>query len=230
MLTIDILTLFPEMFEGPFDASIIKRARENKLVDINLHNLRDWATDKYKSVDDRPYGGGPGMVMRVDIIDRALSTLKSKQNKSIIDHQSLTILLSAKGRTFNQKRAQEFSKLDHLILVAGHYEGVDERVAKYFVDEEISIGNYVLSGGEIPIMAIVDATVRLIPEALGNPDSLNEESHSSMKIENSKIENFLEYPQYTRPEIYKGKKVPKVLFSGNHKEIKKWKDKNSKKD
>ena len=242
------------MFEGPFSESIIKRAQEKDLVEINIHNLRNWATDKHKTVDDRPYGGGAGMVMRVDVIDRALKELRnegdilqkvrspqlaklrrddktglkslpasSKSRKSTINHQLSTILLSAKGKLFDQKTAYEYSELDHLILVAGHYEGVDERIAKHLVDEEISIGNYVLTGGEIPAMVITDAVVRLIPGVL-NPESLAEESHSPFTIHHSPFTN-VEYPQYTRPENYKGWKVPEVLLSGNHKEIEKWRKK-----
>ncbi|OGM27092.1 tRNA (guanosine(37)-N1)-methyltransferase TrmD [Candidatus Woesebacteria bacterium RIFCSPLOWO2_01_FULL_39_61] len=216
-MKIDILTLFPDMFSGPFATSMLKKAQDNGLVEISIHDLRNWATDKHKTVDGRPYGGGAGMILRVDIIDRALKTLKSK----IINRKSKIILLSAKGKTFNQERAQEFSKLDNLILIAGHYEGVDERVAEHLVDEEISIGDYILTGGEIPAMVIVDAVVRLIPGVL-NPNSLIDESYSSLKTRNLKIKNYTEYPQYTRPEKYHGWKVPEVLLSGNHKEIENW--------
>jgi len=205
------------MFSGPFATSMLKKAQDNGLVEISIHDLRNWATDKHKTVDGRPYGGGAGMILRVDIIDRALKTLKSK----IINRKSKIILLSAKGKTFNQERAQEFSKLDNLILIAGHYEGVDERVAEHLVDEEISIGDYILTGGEIPAMVIVDAVVRLIPGVL-NPNSLIDESYSSLKTRNLKIKNYTEYPQYTRPEKYHGWKVPEVLLSGNHKEIENW--------
>ncbi|OGM72836.1 tRNA (guanosine(37)-N1)-methyltransferase TrmD [Candidatus Woesebacteria bacterium RIFCSPLOWO2_12_FULL_39_9] len=216
-MKIDILTLFPDMFSGPFATSMLKKAQDNGLVEISIHDLRNWATDKHKTVDGRPYGGGAGMILRVDIIDRALKTLKSK----IINRKSKIILLSAKGKTFNQERAQEFSKLDNLILIAGHYEGVDERVAEHLVDEEIPIGDYILTGGEIPAMVIVDAVVRLIPGVL-NPNSLIDESYSSLKTRNLKIKNYTEYPQYTRPEKYHGWKVPEVLLSGNHKEIENW--------
>ena len=205
------------MFSGPFATSMLKKAQDNGLVEISIHDLRNWATDKHKTVDGRPYGGGAGMILRVDIIDRALKTLKSK----IINRKSKIILLSAKGKTFNQERAQEFSKLDNLILIAGHYEGVDERVAEHLVDEEIPIGDYILTGGEIPAMVIVDAVVRLIPGVL-NPNSLIDESYSSLKTRNLKIKNYTEYPQYTRPEKYHGWKVPEVLLSGNHKEIENW--------
>src|SRR4030043_872266 len=162
MMKIDILTLFPEMFKGPVEESIIKRAQEKGLVEIKIHNLRDWAVDKRGTVDDRPYGGGVGMVMMVEPIDRALRDLKLK----IKNEKLKIVLLSPRGKVFSQKMAQELSKLDHLILICGHYEGVDERVSKHLVDEEISIGDYILTGGEIPAMVIVDAVVRLIPGVL----------------------------------------------------------------
>ena len=224
-MIIDILTLFPEMFKGPFDTSMLKKAQDDNLVKINIHNLRDWAIDKHKTVDDRPYGGGAGMIIRVDVVNRALTDLKIKNQKSKIKNtnkNSKIILFSAKGQTFNQDKARELSKLKHLILIAGHYEGVDERVAEHLVDEEISIGNYVLTGGEIPAMVITDAVARLIPGVL-NPESLTEESHSPITIHQLLITNF-EYPQYTRPENYRDWKVPEVLLSGNHKEIKRWRE------
>ena len=223
-MRIDILTLFPEMFAGVLDYSILRRAQDHSVVKINIHNLRDWATDKYKSVDDRPYGSGPGMVLRVDIIDKAVSTLKSQfsilnlksnsndQNSNI---KTKIILLDAKGKTYKQKMVQELAKEEHLILICGHYEGVDQRVAEHIADEVISVGDYVLSGGEIPAMVIVDSIVRLLPGALGNPESLKEESFSDTGVE---------YAQYTRPEEYKGWKVPEVLLSGNHKQIKEWRN------
>ena len=204
-MKIDILTLFPEMFKGPFGESIIKRAQEKGFVEIKIHNLRDWAVDKYKSVDDKPYGGGAGMILRIDVVDAAITKLQTPNSK--------IILLDATGETFNQQKAKELSKLEHLILIAGHYEGVDHRVHEHLVDEVISIGNYVLTGGELPAMVIADAVVRLIPGAI-EPASLKEESHSK--------KGYLEYPQYTRPEEYKSWKVPEVLLSGHHAEIKKW--------
>jgi len=213
---IDILTLFPEMFAGVLDYSILRRAQDHSIVKINIHNLRDWATDKYKSVDDRPYGGGPGMVMRVDIIDSAVSELK--------DHKSKVILLDAKGKTFKQKKAQELAKEEHLILICGHYEGVDQRVAEHIADEVISVGDYVLSGGEIPAMTIVDSVVRLLPGVLGNPESLVEESFNEVPPSPQGLRRAREYPQYTRPEEYKGWKVPEVLLSGNHKLINEWRN------
>jgi len=216
-MKIDILTLFPEMFAGPFDSSILRRAQDKSLVEINIHNLRDWATDKHKAVDDRPYGGGAGMVLRVDVIDRAVSDLK----KSVISHQSSVILLDAGGETFNQQKAQKLSKLEHIILIAGHYEGVDHRVHEYIADKIVSIGNYVLTGGELPAMVVTDATARLIPGVI-DPASLKEESFSAQYTDHSTPITNVEYPQYTRPEVYKNWRVPEVLLSGNHAEIEKW--------
>ncbi|HKB88344.1 MAG TPA: tRNA (guanosine(37)-N1)-methyltransferase TrmD [Patescibacteria group bacterium] len=204
-MQIDILTLFPKMFEGPLSESIMWRAKDKKFVEINIRNLRDWAHDERKTVDDRPYGGGAGMLLRVDILDEAISDLKTKNSK--------VILMDAGGTTFSQKKAQDLSGQEHLIIICGHYEGVDHRVVEHLVNETISIGNYVLTGGEIPAMVITDSIVRLIPGVI-KEESLKEESHSS--------ENFTEYPQYTRPDDYKGWKVPKVLLSGNHAEIDKW--------
>ena len=211
MLKIDVLTLFPEMFKGPFNASIIKRARSKGLLDVNVHNLRDWGEGKRKDVDDRPYSGGVGMVLRVDIIDKALKDIRTKNSK--------VILLDATGERFTQGKAQKLSKESHLILIAGHYEGVDHRVHEHLVDEVISIGDYVLTGGEIPAMVLTDSIIRLIPGVLGKDESSIDESH--------KEPGYLEYPQYTRPEKYKRWNVPKVLLSGNHAEVKKWRDENS---
>jgi len=210
-VNIDILTLFPQMFGGPFDYSIVKRAQEKGDLRVRIHDLREWATDRYKSVDDRPYGGGAGMVMRVDIMDKAISDLKSQ----IADGASAkVVLLDAGGEKFSQARAEEFSRSEHLILICGHYEGVDHRVHEHLADAVISIGDYVLSGGELPAMVIVDTVARLLPGVLGNPQSLTEESHS----EGLKSE----YPQYTRPEDYKGWRVPSDLLSGDPKKIIAW--------
>ena len=217
-MRIDILTIFPEMFSGPFEESMVKRAREDGKVEIKIHNLRDWSKDKHKSVDDRPYGGGAGMVMRVDIIDRALGDLKLKMK----NEKCKVVLMSAKGKNYTQQDAKAYTQLEQLILIAGHYEGVDERVAKFLVDEELRIGDYVLTGGELPAMVVVDSVVRLLPGVLGNEKSVKEESHSEP--------GYLEYPQYTRPEEYKGWKVPEVLLGGNHAEIEKWRGENSKKE
>lgn len=218
MLKIDVLTLFPEMFEGPFSASIVKRAESKGLIKIKVHNLRDWGETERKNVDDRPYGGGVGMVLRVDIIDRALQDIKLKIKGTLRDNQKLkVILLDATGERFTQKKAQELSKIDHLIFIAGHYEGVDHRVHEHLVDEVISIGDYVLTGGEIPAMVLTDSIIRLLPGVLGKDESSADESH--------KKPGYLEYPQYTRPEKYKKWSVPKVLLSGNHGEIDKWRGK-----
>ncbi|HJX59042.1 tRNA (guanosine(37)-N1)-methyltransferase TrmD [Candidatus Woesebacteria bacterium RBG_19FT_COMBO_47_8] len=209
-MKIDILTLFPDMFTGPFDESIIKRAQEKGLVEISIHDLRNRGEGKRRTVDDRPYGGGVGMILRVDIIDAALKELKGKDTR--------VILLDATGKTFDQKMARDLSKQKHVILIAGHYEGVDHRVHEHLVDEVVSIGNYVLTGGEIPAMVVTDAVTRLVPGVLEKPQATEIESFSE--------ENIVEYPQYTRPEDYKGHKVPEVLLSGNHKEIEKWRRQN----
>jgi len=211
-MVIDILTLFPEMFVGPFDESIIKRAQDKSLIEIQIHNLRDYATDKHHTVDDRPFSGGPGMIMRVDIVDHAISDLKSK----VHDLQSKIVLLDAGGEKYTQQKAQTLSKLGHLILICGHYEGVDHRIHEHLVDEIISIGDYVLTGGELPAMIIADSVVRLLPGVLGDDQSTLEESHSTP--------GYLEYPQYTRPEEYNGWKVPEILLSGNHGAIKEWQE------
>lgn len=213
-MVITILTLFPEMFTGPFDLSIIARAVKQKKVILDLVNIRDFAEGKYKSVDDHPYGGGAGMIMRVDVIDRAIKSIKSY----ISNVKSKTILLDPRGKTYNQACAQKFSQLNHLVLICGHYEGVDERVGK-LVDETVSIGDYVLTGGEIPAMVIIDSVARLIPGVLKNPLATKNESFSG---------DFLEYPQYTKPVFYNQVKVPNVLLSGNHKAIAKWRREHSK--
>lgn len=210
-MKIDILTLFPEMFLGPFSESIIKRAQENGFVEITLYNLRDWAIDKHGTVDDKPYSGGPGMVIRVDVVANALKSLKKKNTK--------VLLLSPQGKTYSQQMAQELVKVKHLILIAGHYEGFDHRIVENLVDDQISIGDYVLTGGEIPAMTIVDSIVRLLPGALGDKESLVNETHSTP--------GYNKFPVYTRPEEYSGWKVPEVLLSGNHKEIKNWEKENS---
>ena len=209
-----IISLFPEVFSY-FESSILKRAQEKNLIKINIINPRDFTNDKHRTVDDKPYGGGPGMVMKVEPILKAVQFLKSK----VKTKKSKIILFSTRGKKFDQKMAKKFAKLDTLIMICGRYEGVDERVAKYVADEEISIGDYVLSGGEIPAMVVVDAVSRLIPGVLGKYESLEEIKGS--------------YPVYTRPEtiIIKGKKrsVPKVLLSGDHKKIAAWRKKVEKK-
>ncbi len=208
-MKISILTLFPKMIAGFFEESIIKRAQEKGLVEIETINLRDFAIDDYGTVDDRPYGGGAGMILRVDVIYKALQKIKTtKQNSKVI-------LTSPKGKVFNQKKAQDYLQLDHLVIIAGHYEDVDARVLD-FVDEEVSMGDFVLTGGEIPAAAIVDSVVRLISGVLKKNEATRQESFN---IKNKKL---LEYPQYTRPENFMGKKVPKILLSGDHKKIENW--------
>ncbi|MFC1756376.1 tRNA (guanosine(37)-N1)-methyltransferase TrmD [Patescibacteria group bacterium] len=214
----DIITIFPKIFDSYFSESIIKRAQKNKLIDIKVHNLRDYAKDKHKTVDDTPYGGGAGMVLKVEPIYKSVQFLKSKiKNKK---EKTRTILFSAKGKKYTQKDARRLSVYDNLILICGRYEGVDERVVRKIADEEVSIGDYILTGGEIPAMILVDSISRLIPEVLGNAESTKDESHS--------WDNYLEYPQYTKPEEYNKWKVPKVLTSGDHKKIKQWRKNKSK--
>lgn len=207
MLKIDIITIFPEIFRGPFEVSILKRAQEKGLVEIKVHNLRDYAVDRHRTVDDYPYGGGSGMVMKPEPIFRAIRSLRKEDSE--------VILLSPSGDLFNQKIAEELSRKEHLILICGRYEGVDERV-KSIITREISIGDYVLTGGEIPAMVLVDAIVRLIPGVLGDPNSLREESFQW---------GILEYPQYTHPRVFEGMSVPEILLSGDHKKIQRWRRK-----
>lgn len=200
------------MFESPFAEAMMKRAIDKKILELNTHDMRQWAWNNYGAVDDRPFGGDVGMLIRVDVIDKALKSLKVKSPKSKV------ILTSARGKKFDQAKAEEWSKLDSLIFICGRYEGVDQRVADYMVDEEISIGDYVLTGGELPSMIMIDAVTRLLPGVLG-------------KDESSKIESFsgedrrIEHPQYTRPQEYEGYKVPEELLSGNPKTIEEWKSK-----
>ena len=211
-MKISILTLFPEMFQGPFDASIIKRAKEKKLVDIDYVNIRDFGIGKHKLVDDTPYGGGHGMVLRVDVLHKAIEKTKDKKLKG---NTQKIILLGAKGKTFNQKTAESSSKLKHLIIVCGHYEGFDERI-KNFVDEEISIGDFILTGGEIPAMLITDSVVRLIKGVIKD---------SSAALES--FSPYLEHPHFTKPQKYEDLSVPLILLSGDHKRIDVWRKKES---
>ncbi|NQU83462.1 MAG: tRNA (guanosine(37)-N1)-methyltransferase TrmD [Parcubacteria group bacterium] len=213
-MKINILTIFPKILDSYINESILKRAQKKKLVSFKVHDIRSSAKDKHKTTDDKPYGGGPGMVMKVEPIYNALKKIKK-------DKKSRIILLSAKGKTFNQKHAKQLSKYNQLILICGRYEGVDERVAKNLADEEISIGDYILTGGELPAMIISDAVARLIPGVLGQKESLIEESFSE--------EGCLEYPHYTRPEEFKKWKVPKILLSGDHKKVEEWRKKQMKK-
>lgn len=204
----DVLTLFPEMFSS-LEESIIGKAREKGLIEINLINIRDFSKDKHKKVDDTPYGGGAGMVMMPDVVYDAYSSIQNKNAK--------VIYMSPQGKVLNQEKVQELSKEESLILLCGHYEGIDQRVLDEIVDEEISIGDYVLTGGELPAMVLIDAVSRYVKGVL-NEESTQEESFSN---------NRLEYPQYTRPEVFRGKRVPEVLLSGHHGNIKKWRDEQS---
>lgn len=210
----DIVTIFPGLFDGFLKESLLARGQKKKLLKITTHNLRKWTDDSHKTVDARPYGGGAGMVMKVEPIHKAVKAIKSRDRKSRV------ILLSAKGKTLDQKKVRELAKYDQIIFICGRYEGVDERVAKYIADEEISIGNYILFGGEVAAMVMVESVARLIPGVIAKSDSVKYESFAD---KSAKIK---EYPQYTRPEIFvlNGKKikVPKVLLSGNHEEIEKW--------
>ena len=207
-MKLSIITLFPEVFHPILNSSILKRAQEKGLVNFKLINLRDFGEGKHQQVDDRPYGGGAGMVLRADILTKAVHKVRSHK----------IILMSASGKPYKQTKAREFSKLKHLIIVCGHYEGIDQRFIDKYVDEEISIGDYVLTGGEVPAMVIIDSITRLIPGVLQKPEAIINESFS---------EGLLEYPQYTRPEEFEGEKVPEVLLSGNHAEIKKWRSQKS---
>lgn len=219
-MKIDIVTIFPDLFKGFLNESLLARAITKKLILIKAHNLRDWTTDKHKTVDDRPYGGGAGMVLKIEPIFRAVKSLSSYKVRKV---KSRVILLSAKGKQFTQKDARRLSKYNQLIFICGRYEGVDERVAQHIADEEISVGPYVLFGGEVPTMTIIEAVSRLIPGVIAKEESVKFESFSD---KNSEIK---EHPQYTRPEIFivKNKKmrVPEILLSGNHSAIKKWREK-----
>jgi tRNA (guanine37-N1)-methyltransferase len=206
-MKITILTLFPEMFSGPFDYSIVKNAIKKKLVDVNFVNIRDFGIGRHQVVDDKPYGGGHGMILRVDVLEKAIDSVREKDLSS---SEQKIILMSPHGKTFDQKKAQQLSDLKHLILICGHYEGVDERIKK-FIDEELSIGNFIVTGGEIPAMLITDAVTRLIKGVL-KEGVTSSESFSPL----------LEYPQYTKPNTYKNMNVPKILLSGNHEKIKSW--------
>ncbi|QXM05900.1 tRNA (guanosine(37)-N1)-methyltransferase TrmD [Crassaminicella indica] len=204
-MKIDILTLFPNMFKIPLGESIIGRAREKGILNINVINIRDYSENKHKKVDDYPYGGGAGMVMQPQPIDTALEAIDAKNHK--------IIYMSPKGKTFNQEMAKELAKEERLIFICGHYEGIDQRVIDHWVTDEISIGDYVLTGGELPTMVVIDAVSRLIPGVLGQEESFMDESFYN---------GLLEYPQYTRPSEYKNMKVPDILLSGNHKKIEEW--------
>jgi tRNA (guanine37-N1)-methyltransferase len=209
-MRIDIITIFPKMFAPVLNESIIKRAKNKGRVKIHLHDLRDYSFDKHKKVDDRPFGGGSGMVMRPEPIFRAVGEIKSQSGKVA---KPQVILLCPQGQKLTQKTAKRWAKYKHLILICGHYEGIDERVRRHLVNAEISIGDYVLTGGELPAMVLIDCLVRLIPGVLGDKNSLNFESFEG---------NLLEYPQYTRPAVFGRLRVPTILLSGDHKKIEFW--------
>ena len=218
LMKFNIVTIFPEIISNYCKESILGRAQKNNFIEINPVNLRDFSQDKHKKVDDTPYGGGAGMVMKPEPIYRALKSLKALKKKSAKGKK--TILLSPRGKQFDQKMAEEFSKLKEITFLCGRYEGVDQRVVDYMVDEEISVGPYVLAGGELGALIIIEAVSRLKKGVLGNPESLTEETFSIANASDSSP--MVEYPQYTKPEDFKGLKVPKVLLSGHHKEIEKW--------
>lgn len=216
----DIITLFPEVFETYFLQSLIGKAQKDGIIKINVLNIRDFTLDKHRTVDDKAFGGGRGMVLKVEPIYRAVQSLKNKKEK-----KTKVILFTPRGKKFNQKIATRFSKLDKLILISGRYEGVDERIAKHIIDEEISIGDYVLMGGDLPALVLIETVSRLIPNVIGKPELL--------KKRITKNKGFIEYPQYTRPEIFSPQKgifwrIPKILLSGDHKKIEDWRKKHSK--
>ncbi len=228
----DIITIFPNFFSGFLNESLLARAQSKKLIIIKTHNLRQWTIDEHKTVDDRPYGGGAGMVLKIEPIWRAVQSLNFKFKIKNLKFRSRIILLSAKGKTFIQKDARRLAKYDQLIFICGRYEGVDERVVKYVADEEISIGNYVLFGGEVAAMVMIEAISRLIPGVVAKSESVENESFFDKE---AKVK---EYPQYTRPEVFISKRqetrnkrqvwgVPKVLLSGDHKKINEWRKKHS---
>lgn len=204
-MKIDVLTLFPAMFAGPLDESIVQRARKKGLLDLQIHDLRKWTHDRHQTVDDRPFGGGPGMVLKPEPIFEAVEALRTNETKLVV--------MTPSGHLFNQARAAQLSKMSHVILLCGSYEGFDERILEALADEQWSIGDYVLTNGALPAMVVIDCAARLLPGALGDEDSPRDESHSS---------GLLEYPQYTRPAEFRGMKAPDVLLSGNHADIEAW--------
>jgi tRNA (guanine37-N1)-methyltransferase len=207
----DIITIFPDFFSGPFDHGVIRRAKLAGLLDIQIHDLRNWTYDRHKTVDDRPFGGGEGMLLKPEPVFAAVEAILPDRTA-----RQKVVLLSAQGRRFSQAMAREYAALDDLVLICGRYEGVDERVAEHLVDEELSIGDFVLSGGELAAAVVVDTVARLLPGVLGNEDSSRNESFS---VDNGGL---LDCPQYTRPAEFRGWKVPGVLLGGNHEEIRRW--------
>jgi len=217
MLKIDVVTIFPNMFDNIIEFGVLKEAFKKNICQLNIYNLRDFSNYKHGRVDDRPYGGGPGMVLMPEPIDNAITFIK-KKNKIKKKEKQKTILLAPRGEKLNQNKLKYLSNLENIILICGRYEGVDERVIDSLIDFEISIGDYVLTGGEIPAMVIIDGVIRLLPGVVGKEESLKSESFE---------DNLLDYPQYTRPPVFKGMDVPKILLSGNHKDIQKWRKEKS---
>ena len=246
-MTFHIITIFPEIFDSYFSSSIIGRAIKNNLIKVKIYDLRDYTLDKHQKVDDAPYGGGAGMILQVEPIYRAVKHVINGIDESdgtvrtnIKSGTSRIILFSAKGKKYRQADALRLDRFDNLILICGRYEGVDERVAENIADEELSIGDYILSGGEIPAMAVLDSVSRLVPGVLGNEESIKDESFGNSKInlhepgefiisQNNKVPQ-LEYPQYTRPDDFNGWKVPEILISGHHEKIKQWRESKKKKN
>ena len=218
-MRIDLVTLFPEFFHWPLGHSLLKRARSKGKVEFYLHNPRDFTTDRHRTVDEKPFGGGAGMVLKPEPIFRCVKSITKKGSRGFV------ILLSPRGEPLTQDLARRLARKKHLILICGHYEGVDERVSEELVDQEISVGDFVTRGGEAPALCLVEAVVRLIPGVLGNPESLEEESFSNPP--NGALGKGLEFPQYTRPRIFRGREVPAVLVSGNHQAIEAWRRKKS---
>lgn len=212
-MRIDVLTIFPQMFDVPFSFGIFKRAIDQDLVSINVHNIRDYTHDKHHTVDDYPHGGGPGMVLKPEPVFEAVAAVKAQLPDESGTAQLPIILLTPQGRLFNQQIAMELSKYRHLIMICGRYEGIDERVVEHLVTDEISIGDYVLTGGELPALVVIDTVIRLLPGVLGSEDSVQEDSHAN---------GLLEYPQYTRPAVFRDWPVPEILLSGNHAQIARW--------
>ncbi len=212
MIRFDVLSIFPEMFFSPLNFSLLKKAQEKSLINICLHDIRNWTIDKHKMTDDAPYGGGCGMVMKVEPVERAIAEIKGRQSDSRV------ILMTPQGETFNQRIAEDLASEKNIIIICGRYEGVDERIRTHLVDREISIGDFVLTGGELSALVLIDAVSRLVPGVLGNAESSSSESFSN---------GLLEYPQYTRPADYKGFRVPEVLVSGNHAQIELWRKRES---
>ncbi len=223
----DIITIFPSIFDSFLAESLLAKARTKKIVDIHVHDLRSWTTDKHRTVDDKPYGGGPGMILKIEPLVKAIEAIKKQGGKRY--HHTKIILLTPGGKQFSQKKATQFSKLDRIILLCGRYEGFDARISNY-VDEEVSIGPYVLSGGEVPAMVVIEAVGRLVPGFIGKPESLFEESFNpSLTPDPLSLTPYVEYPQYTRPAVFRRQRVPKILLSGNHQQIIRWRKESIKK-